>query len=196
MSEPEQMTWGGVNYVCTVVTEPQPESWAFPVGGKQYPPETWYASVVHSMDGRLNNPRYAHTGIDLNLDKHERGDVERRLGLSVYAVADGVVSYITNSWSGVPMLVLNVMHDGEPLWIRYAHIIPCVMHNEVVHAGQALGGFADWVLNDGGDHLHFDMCLDAIDHDWLTAKRWLDPVDVLKMHLDPLRVDAMLRKGG
>jgi len=189
------MTWGGVDYLCQVRTEPQPDKWAFPVGQGQYIPERWYAATVHSLDGSLNANGYKHSGIDLNLDVSPRGDIERTLGLSVYAVADGIVTYITDNWSDVPMLVINVMHEGEPLWVRYAHIMPVVMLNQVVRAGQALGGFANWTRLDGGDHLHFDACLDPIERDWLTAKRWIDPVDVLKAHLDPARVDAMVRKG-
>jgi len=184
---------GGMSYRCAPITEPPPDVWAFPVGNGQYPPELWYAATVHDLTGALNNG-YKHTGIDLNLAALEYGDVERRLGLSVYAVADGVVTYITPNWSGVPMLVVQVRHDDAPLWIRYAHIVPVVMHGQAVRAGQSLGGFANWLGMDGGDHLHLDMCLDRIERDWLTAKRWVDPVDVLKAHLPTERIEAMLRK--
>jgi len=166
--------------------------WAFPVGESQYIPERWYAAVVHSLDGSLNDNNYKHSGLDLNLDLSPYGDVERSLGLSVYAVADGIVTYITDLWSGVPMLVIRVEHDGEPLWVRYAHIVPCVMLGEAVKAGQSLGGFANWKT---GDHLHHDMCLDEIERDWLTPKRWVDPVEILSEHLPPERVAAMVRKG-
>jgi len=197
MSEPTQMTWGGINYSCTVVTESQPAVWAFPVGmHQQYPPEMWYAATLHDTTGKLNNG-YKHTGIDLNLDVAPHGDIERTLGLSVYAVTDGIVTYITQNWSGVPMLVINVLHAGEPLWIRYAHIVPCVMLGEVVHAGQPLGGFADWGASPSkGDHLHFDCALDEFTREWLhMGIGWIDPVTILSAHLDPLRVQAMLRKG-
>ena len=175
---------------------PEAASWAFPVGmHQQYPPEMWYAATVHDLTGKLNNG-YKHSGLDLNLAMFEYGDVERRLGLSVYAVTDGIVEYITNAWSGVPMLVLRVEHDGAPLWIRYAHIMPVVMLGQVVKAGQALGGFANWTPGAGGDHLHLDCALDKFTREWLAPSiRWLDPVDVLKMHLDPARVDAMCQKG-
>ena len=176
-------------YAKYIYDEPTP--WAFPVGSQQYPPEMWYAATVHDMTGKLNNG-YKHTGLDLNLDLSPWGDIERTLGLAVYAVTDGIVTYITQAWSGVPMLVIQVEHAGEPLWIRYAHIMPVVMIGQAVKAGQALGGFADWKT---GDHLHLDMCFDKIERDWLTDKRWVDPVDLLKMHLDPARVDAMMKKG-
>ena len=174
---------------------PEEVSWAFPVGNGQYIPERWYAATLHDLTGALNNG-YKHTGIDLNLDVSPHGDIERTLGLSVYAVTDGIVEYITNSWSGVPMLVLRVEHDGAPLWIRYAHIMPVVMLGQAIKAGQALGGFANWTPGAGGDHLHLDCALDKFAREWLTPTiRWVDPVDVLKMHLPPERVDAMIAKG-
>ena len=169
--------------------------WAFPVGAGQYPPERWYAYTVHDPTGVKNNG-YKHTGIDLNLDVAPRGDVERILGLAVYAIADGVVTYLTGAWSGVPMVVIQHEHAGAPLWVRYAHIVPAVMAGQVVKAGQALGGFADYRLGDTGDHLHFDMALDSFTREWLTPSiRWVDPVPVLKAHLDSARVDAMLTRG-
>ena len=174
---------------------PEAVSWSFPGGNQQYPPEMWYAATLHDISGKLNGG-YKHTGLDLNLDISPWGDVERTLGLAVYAVTDGIVSYITDAWSGVPMLVLRVEHDGAPLWIRYAHIMPVVMIGQAVKAGQALGGFANYKLSGGGDHLHVDCALDEYTREWLTPSiRWIDIVDVLKVHLDPQRVDAMLAKG-
>jgi len=194
MSLTVPVTWNGVDYICTLKTVE--DAWAFPVGHhQQYPPEMWYVSYVHSLDGSLNNG-HKHSGIDINIDVPPRGDLERTLGLSVYAVADGMVTYSTDSWSGVPMLVIAVLHEGRPLWIRYGHIIPCVMLGETVKSGDRLGTFADWGQSlSKGDHLHFDMCLDEIKRDWLTPKRWVDPVEYLKAHLSPARVDAMVAKG-
>jgi len=173
----------------------EPDAWAFPVGEGQYPPEKWYAATVHDPTGAKNNG-YKHTGIDLNLDMSPWGDIERTLGLAAYAVADDVVSYVTDNWSGVPMLVIRHEHAGAPLWVRYAHIVPTVMVGQVVKAGQTLGGFADYKLGDTGDHLHFDMALDPFTREWLTPSiYWVDPVSVLKVHLDLARVDAMLMRG-
>lgn len=185
------LTLNGTRYTCTPVTDATPDAWAFPVGEQGYPPERWYVAMFHGPSDAYQSG--FHTGIDINLDLYERGDVERRLGLSVYAVASGVIEYVTQSWSGVPMLVMRTEHDGAPLWIRYAHIIPAVKTGDAVQAGDKLGAFADWAT---GDHLHFDMALDAYDREWCTPSiRWLDPVGVLKAHLDPARVDAMLEKG-
>lgn len=179
-------------YVCTrQPSAAEPGAWAFPVGEQGYPPERWYCATWHDPTGARNNG-YRHTGIDLNLDVSPWGDVERRLGLSVYAVADGVVEWV-GQWSGTGTVVLRVEHEGKPLWVRYGHVIPAVKIGDAVKAGDKLGAFDDWRT---GDHLHFDMRAKPIDATgWLTPPldEWLDPVDVLKAHLDASRVEAMLR---
>lgn len=173
-----------------VPAEPEPDAWAFPVGNDSYPPKAWYCASFHDPQG-VNG--YAHTGLDLNLDVSPWGDVERTLGLAVYSIADGIVEYVTDSWSGVGMCVIRYEHEGAPLWVRYAHIMVGVMSGQVVKAGQMIGPFADWKT---GDHLHFDMARDSFTREWLTVGfRWVDPVPVLKAHLDPQRVDAMLDRG-
>jgi murein DD-endopeptidase MepM/ murein hydrolase activator NlpD len=186
MPEPMQITiqHGLECDVYTCVPLGVEDAWAFPVGQDGYPPERWYSAQQHSA---------THTGIDLNLDG-PYGDSERMLGLAVFNVSDGYVSYITDDWGDVPMMVVHTTHFGKPLYIRYAHIVASFMKGEQVKAGQRLGGFANWTHYDGGDHLHFDMCLDPIEGDWLNSKRWVDPVDVLKQHLDPARVDAMIAR--
>ena len=58
--------------------------------------------------------------------------------------------------------------------------------------GQKLGGFADWRT---GDHLHLDMAFEPIEREWLDwSIHWVDPVPILKEHLDPNVVQAMLDK--
>jgi lysozyme len=173
---------------------PQPAQWAFPIGNAEYPPEAWYAASLHDPTGALNNG-YKHTGLDLNLDKAPWGDVERILGLAIYAIADGVVTYLTDAWSGVPMIVIKHEHNGAPLWTRYAHILPTVTFGETVKAGQTIGAFANYTQGAGGDHLHFDMATDEFTREWLTADiNWIDPVPVLKVHLNPNIVDEMLKR--
>ena len=191
--ELSEITVNGVPYVRQQVMSETP-TWHFPVGEGSYPPEKWYCATWHDLTGALNNG-YRHTGIDINLDVSPWGDVERTLDLSVYAIADGVVTYATANWSGVPMVVIRHEHDGAPLWVRYAHVECYLAADTSVRAGEDLGGFSDWPQR--GDHLHLDMALDEFTREWLAPNiRWVDPVPVLKAHLAPATVDAMLRKGG
>lgn len=166
------------------------DEWAFPVGEPGYPPERWYCATWHDPTGRRNGG-YKHTGIDINLDMYERGDVERRLGLHVSALTDGVVYHVSEDWYGTPMIVCQHMHAGAVLYVRYGHIIPAVKLGDVVHADTTLGAFADWRT---GDHLHLDMTRSELTTEWFTDGM-VDPVPVLKSHLDAGRVDAMLERG-
>ena len=185
MPDTVNLVFDSKHYVCKPLGKAG--EWAFPVGHEsQFPPEMWYAAQQHSA---------SHTGIDLNLAKYEFGDVERRLGLAIFSVSDGYVSYLTQNWSDVPMLVIHTLHFGKPLYIRYAHLIPAVMIGETVKSGQRLGAFADWTRGAGGDHLHTDCAFTPFTREWLdTSVEWGDIVDIYKQHLDPLRVDAMLAK--
>ena len=186
------VVWGGARYICAPADAPAPDAWAFPVGDATYPPERWYCATWHDLTGALNGG-YRHTGLDINLDVAPWGDIERMLGLQVYALAHGVVTY-SGEWSGNGVCVIEHLHNGAPLWVRYAHIVPTVRAGDMVQPGQTLGPFDNWRT---GDHLHLDMALDRFAREWLaTGIRWVDPIPVLKAHLDPVRVDAMLRRGG
>ena len=162
--------------------QPEPPAWVDPVSTKRYPPARWYCAQFHRPG--------VHTGLDLNLEIGGRGDVERRLGLSVYAIAAGRVYYVTDNWSGVGMVVVEHEHNGAPLYVRYAHITPVVAVGETVKAGDKLGAFADWRT---GDHLHFDVRDRPFTREWLSGPGWLDPVPILKAHLSPSLVDAILK---
>ena len=92
------------------------------------------------------------------------------------------------------MIVIRHEHEGAPLWVRYAHVEGYMEPGDAVRGGRCLGDFADWPMK--GDHLHIDMALDAFTREWLDPNiRWQNPVGIFKAHLDPARVDAMLRKG-
>ena len=186
------LTINGVHFICRPQEEPTQAAWHFPVGEGEYPPERWYCATWHDLTGARNGG-YKHTGLDLNLDVSPWGDVERAYNLGIYAIADGVVAFSTETWSGVPMIVIRHEHEGAPLWVRYAHLHWGPPEGLMIKAGALLGGFANW---ETGDHLHIDMALDAFTREWLDPNiRWRDPVPILKAHLDPERVDAMLRKG-
>ena len=182
------MVWNSGAYYCQPIE--QKDAWSFPVGRGQYPPERWYVATHHDPTGVLTGG-YKHTGIDINLDMFERGDVERRLGLAVYSLADGIVHFRTEDWYGNPMIVVKHMHDGAILYTRYAHIIPTVIEGEIVHPGDTLGAFADWRT---GDHLHLDMTTTEYTTEWFTPGM-VDPVTILQAHLDPARVDEMVKRG-
>lgn len=175
------------------------DDWALPVGTAQYPQVKWgVRGYTHDLrttnenPNRRNNRPWPHSGYDINLDVPPYGDIER--GYPVYAVASGVVHYVTDSWSGVGMCVVLHVNDGVPVWFRYAHIDVVVAEGDMVEAGQTLGFIADWPNE--GDHLHLDAALDAFDRQWVTANiRWVDPAPILRAHIDPELVDGMLRVG-
>lgn len=189
--------------ITTVLTELTAEQgqWVYPVGSLEFPTEQWYCATVHDMTGAKNNG-YAHTGIDLNVDHHPWGDVDR--GQSVYAVADGVVHAAHYSTNYLGSVVVKMQHDGAPLWVRYWHLANDDTFrywnaDETVKADAIIGHLGNYRLGAGGDHCHFDMALDPFGAHWWFTKhdiRWIDPVPVLKAHLDPEVVDAMMARGG
>jgi murein DD-endopeptidase MepM/ murein hydrolase activator NlpD len=178
------------------VPAPSP-TWVLPVGMEpDYPPAAWYMALGHGPSHLY--PSGFHTGCDFNLNRYEHGDVERRLGLSVRACADGIVHWV-GVWSGNGCVVIQVEHAGAPLWVRYGHVTPVVLPGEVVHAGQKLGGFDNWspTAPNRGDHLHNDMRTHPLTNEWCTPplSDWLNPLEVYKAHVDPDLVAAMVRRG-
>lgn len=177
-----------------VTTEPEESDWAYPVGSEEFPTTMWYASQGHAWH-KTHNPE-GHTGIDLNGDKPPHGDVDR--GQPIWAIADGVVHDrgYSEAWLGV--VVLKHQHDGKPLYVRYAHLDPQTFQAEIgdqVKAADLQGKLGDYRGGDTGDHLHFDMCLTPFTwSEFKTQKRWIDPIPVLKAHLDDHVIDEMLKK--
>jgi hypothetical protein len=182
------------------VDEQPPTKWAYPVGTAEEAPK-WYAACVHDMTGRLNDD-YAHTGIDLNLDRRPWGDIDR--GMPVFAIANGMIVEHHYSQSYLGSIVYWVEHEGDPLYVRSWHLASDALFNswsagDVVEAGQPVGVIGNYQLGRGGDHLHLDCALDPFGPHWWftnhTDVRWVDPVPILKMHLEADVVDAMLRRG-
>lgn len=183
--------------------DPEPPStndaWVLPVGTAQYPAVKWgVRGYTHDLRTTSENPNrrngkpWPHTGYDINLDVAPYGDIER--GMPVVSIAHGVVHYVTDEWSGVGLCVVCHIHDGAPLYVRYAHITVHVRAGDIVEAGQVIGIIADYPNE--GDHLHFDMALDPFMREWITSNvRWIDPAPILRAHIDPALVDAMLRVG-
>jgi len=175
----------------------QPADWHFPIGSLKYPPEKWYIATVHDLTGKLNRG-YKHSGVDYNIEVLPRGDIDR--GQPVHAVSSGRVYGTWHSQRNLASVVIQVNHQNAPLYVRYWHLARDTTFlnlrpNMPVTAGQTLGHLGDYKR--GGDHLHFDMALDPFHPGcWLVpAVRWVDPVTVLKYHLDPKIVEASLRIG-
>lgn len=167
----------------------EPDRWALPVGTLQYPAARWYAAQLHTWPG-------PHTGIDLNLDVAPYGDIDR--GQPVFAIANGTVHQVGSSAGWVGVIVIQVQHQGAPLWVRYAHLdrASISLHpGDTVSAGQQLGVIGNYLPE--GDHLHLDIASEAFTWSWYRTASvdWIDPVPILKAHLDPAQVEAMLRRG-
>ena len=181
--------------------QPDGERWRLPVGEGEYPAAAWYVASVH-------NPG-VHIGIDVNLDRHERGDVERRLGLHVFAMADGVVEYVGEDWDVATDWVVVVRHvwKGVTYYVRYAHLAETLVPLRVgatVDAGYLLGAFADWGDGSGqgkekGDHLHLDIAMSnqkaRYSVNGVTGIEFVDPAPLLRDACGAEEYDAMARKG-
>lgn len=184
----------------------EPSAWHFPVGSEKYPIEKWYIASRHLERGTIWAGGI-HTGIDYNVEVPPRGDIDR--GQPVFAIADGVIYATGYSQVCLASIVIEVTHEGSPLWVRYWHLADDALFKSwrpglSVKAGRELGHLGNYLK--GGDHLHFDMCEEAF-HPcvWWTRMsgatneeklaRWVNPVPILKMHLDPDTVDASLRIG-
>lgn len=177
--------------------EPEPEEgWAYPVGSCEYPTEEWYCAAWHDTTGAKNDG-YCHTGIDENVDHYPWGDVDR--GQPVWAIASGTVYAAGYSNSYLGGVVIEIEHDGTPLWVRYWHLESCDWKpGDMIMVDDCIGHIGNYTLGAGGDHLHLDMARNPFQPHWWFTKhpdiRWIDPVPVLKAHLDPAVVDAMLKK--
>lgn len=173
--------------------EYEPATWAFPVGSVKYPTPLWYCAQYHTWPGVDT-----HTGCDLNVGVPPYGDIDR--DQPVWACTDGRVHETGYSANWLGVVVILIQHEGKPLWVRYAHLdwasIP-VGAGDTVYAGDLLGRLGDYGGRKKGDHCHFDMALDPFGWAYYRTSwvRWIDPVPVLKAHLDPDEVDAMLARG-
>lgn len=183
------------NRIDLTIPDP-PQAWHFPIGSDKYPPEQWYIATFHDLTGKANNG-YEHSGIDYNVEVYPRGDIDR--GQPVFAIASGRVYGTWHSERNLASVVIQVTHQGAPLYVRYWHLARddtflSLRPGLPVTVGQTLGHLGSY--KPGGDHLHFDMALDPFHPGcWLIpAVRWIDPVIVLEYHLDPAIVEASLRK--
>jgi len=175
-----------------------------PVGTPEHPSREWYVYTWHDLTGRRNSHigSYQHTGIDLNADWRNpdtgefRGNVD--VGQPVFAVADGEVVSVGFSEQYRGGVVLKVDHFGVPLFVRYWHLSRTGLRvGDTLEAGERI----DYIdrYPSGYAHLHFDMAWTPFEHNWWWTRHpeveWANPVWILKQHLDPAKVDAMISKG-
>lgn len=203
---PDEVRWA-VEQVCLVAErlaralEASQLLWAFPVGTAEYPPHRWYAACVHDMTGAANDG-YAHTGVDLNLDKPNWGDVDR--GQPVFSCCPGTVRIVAYSSSYLGSVIIEGQFNRQPIYFRYWHlandaVFQSLAVGQMVAAGQQIGAIGNYRLGQGGDHCHVDCALDLFQaHWWFTNHpeiRWIDPIPVWLSVLDSVKVTSMLRRG-
>jgi murein DD-endopeptidase MepM/ murein hydrolase activator NlpD len=126
-------------------------SWSFPVGSEEYPAEAWYAATWHDESGEKNGG-YGHTGVDLNVDRWPRGDIDR--GQPVFAVADGVIKAVGYSANYLGSVVMEVEHAGALLYVRYWHLIEddvfrSLQEWQTVRGGDCIGHIGNYQLGAG-----------------------------------------------
>lgn len=166
------------------------EAWSFPVGSDRFPIANWYCAQFFTFD-KQTNPG-GHTGLDLNGDKPPYGDIDR--DEPTFAVAPGIVHSMgySEGWRGV--VVLQVIYNNAPLWVRYGHLdydSISVAPGQAVVSGQHIGNLGNYKR---GDHLHTDFALDPFwwSHYRTWNVRWIDPLPVLIEKLDPALVQEMV----
>lgn len=176
---------------------PSAQPWTLPVGTTEYPSAMWYAYTKHDLTGRRNPNNYAHSGLDLNMDKPPWGNVD--VGQPVFAVADGEVVDVGFSQTYRGGVVLKVDHFGVPLYIRYWHL-QASMGIEIgnqIYPGCQLGKI-DYYPN-GYAHCHFDMAWQPFGVNWWFTRHpeieWANPAYILKTHIAHDAVDAMMARG-
>jgi len=184
----------------SAASPPLSAPWVPPVGNAEYPPESWYCYTLHDVTGRRNRDDYPHTGGDFNLDIRPWGDVD--VNQPVFCVTDGIVTDVGFSQRYRGGIVIKVDHFGIPLYIRYWHLKESVSQRYTVgapvFAGEELGEID--IYPGGAAHCHIDMAWQPFKTNWWFNRHpeieWANPAYILKTHIDPDLVDAMMARGG
>lgn len=128
-----------------------------------------------------------HTGADLNLN-YPRWNMDR--GLSVYAVASGVVTWaglVGDYWRNIIIIKHDPLPDGTIVYSRYGHVETMrVQAGERVKRGQQICVIGRSGGSGGNYHLHFDISpTDALQTD---PGHWpgMDREEVARHYVDPL----------
>lgn len=124
-----------------------------------------------------------HSGVDLNLLKWPRGDIE--LGFPVYATCPGLVVYADyapgNYWGNL-VITASIDAGDNLLYWRYAHLQSILVDvGQIVPANKLLGTIGKGANERYYAHLHLDAWRGAMvtPGAWFhKSVTWLDPLKV------------------
>jgi len=91
--------------------------------------------------------KHVHSGTDIYADYSD----------SVYAIADGIVKWVSqNDWGAgnVALIIHHKLDSGEVFTAVYGHIVTTYKEGDRVKAGQIIGTVGHWFDQ---DHLHFTI---------------------------------------
>lgn len=137
------------------------------------PASDWYFANTHGS---------RHSGLDINLRRAPRGDVD--LGQPVYTTCNGLVVFagmaLGNSWGNL-VITLSV-EAGQLLFWRYAHLQDVFIDvGQVLPAGALLGTIGKGKNDRYAAHLHLDAWRGYMlaPESWLSRRvDWVDPLQV------------------
>lgn len=146
------------------------DRYVLPVQGE---PGEWYFADTHYPP--------AHFGLDINLRKAPRGDVE--LGYPILATCAGLVIFAGQargrSWGN--LIVTMSLDDDGPIYWRYGHAREVmVARGDYVGAGRQIGTIGKGYNDRYYAHLHLD-CARGLQGPGEWGNRdveWLDPLKV------------------
>jgi murein DD-endopeptidase MepM/ murein hydrolase activator NlpD len=147
------------------------------VGGYQPPvtgpPSDWYFYTLHS--GK-------HSGLDVNLRKHPRGDVD--LGQPVFSTCSGLVVFagLGRGWRWGNLVITASLAGGRLLFWRYAHLRDMYVDaGQLIPAGTLIGTIGKGYNDQFAAHLHLDAWRGKMiaPESWLArGVEWVDPLEV------------------
>jgi murein DD-endopeptidase MepM/ murein hydrolase activator NlpD len=146
------------------------QGYGLPVVG---PASEWYFARRHGA---------THSGLDINMRKAPRGDVE--LGEPVFSVCNGLVVFAgmaLGSYWGNLVIVLSTIEGRAQYW-RYAHLQDVDVNvGQVIPAGMLVGTIGKGKNDRYWAHLHLDAWEGEMGAAEMWRSRrveWLNPVEV------------------
>ncbi len=137
------------------------------------PASDWYFANRHSS---------THSGLDINLRKYPRGDVD--LGQPVFSTCGGLVAFAGmargRSWGN--LVITGSLAAGRLLFWRYAHLREVYVDaGQIIPAGTLIGTIGKGYGDKYAAHLHLDCWRGQMiaPESWLARwVRWVDPLEV------------------